>query len=221
MSILLNIIALEFKLAFRSGGQWLSQLMLFILMVTLVPFGTGVNQAVLQSVVVGFVWVGLLLSTALSISGVYQKDWENGHLEQYLLGRDGAPFTILGKTISFWLISTIPLALISPVLASMLFVDIAKAWGLIPSLLLGGLSCTLIGSLAAALLIGNQRAGGIMVLLVLPLYIPVIIFGALASGKAMVGELFSSEFTMLAGLALLLAPLSIWGQTHLVRKACE
>ncbi len=221
MKFIWHVIKLEVRLSTRNSGQWLSQLMLFVLMVTLVPFGVGSNQVVLQEVAVGFVWTALLLSTALSLPRIFEKDWENGILEQYVIAGEPIEFTIIGKTISFWLISTFPLVLISPVLCSMLYIPMDKAICLIPALATGGMSCALLGALTTSLMIGNNRAGGMLVLLTLPLFIPILIFGAIASNKAVNNELLSPEFIILLGFALLLMPISIWVQSHLVRKACE
>jgi heme exporter protein B len=194
--------------------------MLFVLIVTIVPFGIG-NNMELQHVAVGFLWVGLLISTALTLPLLFQSDVNNGIIEQYVMNHSSCEVFLIGKLLSHWIISALPMVFLGPILVSMLYVPFPESLQLLASLAVGSVGITCLGFTTAALMAGNSRAGGLLMLIVLPLFIPILIFGSIASEKALKGEMFSPEMLLISGLSLFFAAIALFATPYLIKRAVE
>ncbi len=201
----------DFTLALRDKSQWSNPLFFFILACSLFPLGIGPEPNTLEKIAPGIIWVTALLAAMLSLDGVFRSDFEDGSLEQQILGPH--PFTVLvyAKILVHWLITGIPLMLLSPLLGVVLHLPADGIILLMISLLLGTPVLSLVGSIGVALTVGIKRGGMLLSLLILPLYIPVLIFGAGAVDVGLGGLDTSGHFLLMAAilvLAITLAPLA-------------
>lgn len=201
----------DFTLALRNKSEWANPLFFFILACSLFPLGIGPEPNTLEKIAPGIIWVTALLAAMLSLDGIFRSDFEDGSLEQQILGPH--PFTTLvyAKILVHWLITGIPLMLLSPLLGVILHLSSDGIILLMISLLLGTPVLSLIGSIGVALTVGIKRGGMLLSLLVLPLYIPVLIFGAGAVDVGLGGLDTSGHFLLMAAilvLAITLAPLA-------------
>lgn len=197
--------------AVRRPGEWLQPLAFFIIVTTLFPLALDPELARLRFLAPAALWVALLLASLLALEFLYREDSRDGTLEQFALS--GQPFAALlfAKTATHWLLTGLPLALVGPVAAMTLGAPPSAAWGVLWPLLLGSLSMSLIGSIGAGLTLGVRRGGALLSLLVLPLAIPTLIFGARATQLAIAGDSAAGALYLLAALtvlALTLAPLA-------------
>ncbi len=211
LSLLTCIIKREWLVAFRNPGQWVNPLLFFVVVVSLFPLGVGPSPATLASIAPGVLWVSSLLAVLLSLGTLFDADYADGTLEQLVLSGQSLPLIVLGKVLVHWLLSGLPLLLVSPLLALLFNLPVASIPVLMLSLLLGTLTLSLIGSIGAALTVGLNQAGVLLSLLVLPLCVPVLIFGssavlAAASDLGAGGQLLILAACLL--LALALAPLT-------------
>jgi heme exporter protein B len=201
----------DLRIALRRRADTLAALFFFVIVVSLFPLGVGPEPALLRSMAAGVVWVAALLASMLSLARLFADDHQDGTLEQLLLSATPLPLLVFAKMAAHWLASGLLLALISPLLALQFDMPASGVGVLALSLLLGTPLLSLIGGIGAALTVGVRGGGVLLSLLVLPLYVPVIIFGAGAveasgSGLGMAGH-FSLLGAMLV-LALFLAPLA-------------
>lgn len=202
----------DLLLAFRRRSELVHPLLFFVLMTILFPFGVGSDMKLLQEMAAGIIWVGALLAAMLSLDAIFRADYEDGSLEQLLLSAQPASIIVLAKVLAHWLISGLPLILVAPVLALMLGMPESVLGILMLSLLMGTPVLSLIGAIGSALTVGLHRGGFILSLLVLPLYIPVLIFASQAVDLGMAGFDVSGQLSMLMAfflLALVLAPAAI------------
>lgn len=201
----------DLLLAFRRPGEWLQALAFFVLVTVLFPLALEPEPSVLRLVSPAALWVTLLLASLLALDFLFREDARDGTLEQFVLS--GQPFTalLLAKVATHWLITGLPVVLVGPLAAMSLGAPAASTPGLMLALLLGSVSLSLIGSIGAGLTLGVRRGGALLSLLVLPLVMPVLVFGARASAQAMAGEEATGALYLLAAmgvLALTLAPLA-------------
>ena len=194
----------DLRLALRRRADSLSAMLFFVMVVSLFPLGVGPEPGLLRSMAPGVVWVAALLSSMLSLSRLFADDHQDGTLEQLLLGAHPLAFLVLGKIASHWIGSGLMLTLIAPLLA-LQFDLAADACGvLVLSLLLGTPVLSLIGAIGAALTVGLRGGSVLLSLLVLPLAVPVLVFGAGAVQAYQAGLGFSAHFSLL-GAALLVS----------------
>ena len=206
-----SILQRDLLLAFRKPGEWLQPLAFFAIVTVLFPLSMDPEPALLRQLAPAALWVSLLLASLLALDFLFREDARDGTLEQYVLS--GQPFTalLLAKTATHWLLTGLPLSLAGPLAAVSLGAPPAAAPGIFLALLLGSVSLSLIGSIGAGLTLGVRRGGALLSLLVLPLVMPVLVFGARATSMAIVGGDGSSALYLLAtvgALALTLAPLA-------------
>src|SRR5579864_64991 len=183
----------------------------FVLTVILFPFGVGPEAALLSRIAAGIVWVTALLAALLSLERIFQADYEDGSLEALALMPLPLEAQVLAKCLAHWLVTGLPLTLVSPLLALLLHLDSAGYPVLVLGLLLGTASLSLIGAVGAALSLGARRGGVLLSLLVLPLYIPVLIFGVAAVEAAIGGYGARPHLLLLGALfagALVLTPIA-------------
>ena len=205
------MIVRDLTLAMRRRADVLTTLFFFIIVVSLFPLGVSPEMSVLREIAPGVIWVAALLASMLSLGRLFADDFQDGTLEQILLLPQPLSVLVLGKVLAHWLVSGVPLVLLSHLLGMQLGLD-ADAIGLLMlTLLLGTPVLSLIGSVGAALTLGVRGGGVLVSLLVLPLYIPVLIFGTGAVDAATSGMAFDGHLSLLGAflvLAILLAPLA-------------
>jgi heme exporter protein B len=196
------LLSRDLRLAFRSGGGFGLALAFFLIVVTLVPFGVGAEGTTLAAIAGGILWVAALLACLLSLDRLFQTDWEDGSLD--LLATAPVPLegAVAVKAAAHWLTTGLPLTLAAPVLGLLLNLPGPAYLWLLVSLALGTPSLSMIGAFGAALTVGVKRGGLLLSLLVLPLYIPTLIFGAEAVRRGTEGLDPSTPLLMLAGITL-------------------
>lgn len=202
----------DILLAYRKRGELVNPLVFFLIVATLFPLGVSPNPEFLAQVAPGVVWVAALLATLLSMDSLFRSDYDDGSLEQMLLSPHPLTLLVLAKVTGHWLMTGLPLAIISPLLGLMLYLPESGYLALVISLLLGTPVLILVGAIGAGLTVGLRKGSVLLSLLVLPLFIPVLIFGAgtvLAGINGLpIGGYLALLGAMLA-LALALAPLAI------------
>ncbi len=207
MAAFIAILRRDISLSLRSGVDSAQPLIFFIIALTLFPLGVGPSPEILERIGVGVIWVLALLAVMLSLDRLFQADAEDGSLEQLALADLPLELTVLAKCLAHWLMSGLVLVIASPLLALLLHQSIETSGVLALALLLGTPVLTLIGSVGAALLIGARRGGVLIALLVLPLYIPILIFGVSAVEAEVMGLGGSAQLLILG--AILLAALAL------------
>ena len=204
----LILIRRDLMLAVRHRAEMANPVLFFILVTSLFPLGIGVNPALLQAVAPGVIWVAALLAALLSIENVFRSDFEDGSLEQYLLSSHPLSVLVLAKITAHWLVTGLPLLLISPLLGILMGLPIDAIKILFITLLLGTPVLSLIGAVGVALTVGLRKGGMILSLLVLPLYVPVLIFASSAVDTAATGLPVTAHLSLIAALLLLALSLS-------------
>lgn len=190
----------DIRLAIRAGGGFGLGLSFFLIVVVLVPFGVGPESALLSRIAVGILWIGALLACLLSLDRIFALDWEDGSLD--LLATAPVPMEAVAaiKALAHWITTGLPLVLAAPVLGILLNLPGAGYFPVFLSLLVGTPALSMIGAFGAALTVGLRRGGLLLSLLVLPLYVPTLIFGAEMARRGMDGLDYTTPFLMLAGI---------------------
>ena len=202
----------DLVLLLRRRSEVLNPLVFFAIVITLFPIGISPDPALLAAIAPGLLWVAALLAALLSLDSLFRSDYDDGSLEQLLLTPQPLALLVLAKVAVHWLLTGLPLALMAPLLGVMLALPAGSYAVLAVSLALGSASLSLIGAIGAALTVGLSRGGVLLSLLVLPLFIPVLIFGAGAVQAAIFGDGALAHLAILGALlalALSLAPLAI------------
>jgi heme exporter protein B len=205
------IIARDLTLAMRRRADVLTTLFFFIIVVSLFPLGVSPELETLRGIAPGVIWVAALLASMLSLGRLFSDDFQDGTLEQMLLLPQPLSVLVLGKVLAHWLVSGVPLVLLSPLLGMQLGLDGDAILLMMLTLLLGTPVLSLVGAVGAALTLGVRGGGVLVSLLVLPLYIPVLIFGTGAVDAGISGMEFEGHLSLLAAflvLAALLTPLA-------------
>jgi heme exporter protein B len=207
----LVLVGRELRLAWRRWGQSLHPVIFFLMVTTLFPLALSPESARLRLIAGGVVWVGALLSSLLALETLFRADLDDGTLEQLVLSGQPLAILMLAKTLAHWLLSGVPLVLATPVALGALAVP-APAYGpVMLGILLGTGVLSFLGGIGAALTLGTRRGSVLLSLLVLPLAMPVLIFGARAADLAIRGESFAGGLLLLAAMLVLtvtLAPLA-------------
>ena len=221
MNIFLAIITRDLLLPVRQGGATFLALVFFLLTVTLFPLGIGPEPAILARVAPGVLWVAALLAAMLSLDRLFQADFEDGSLEQLTLSGLPISLIVLAKIITHWLTTGLPLLLAAPVLAILLNMDNEGFAALLLTMLIGTPALSLIGAIGAALTLTVRRGGVLLSLLVLPLYIPVLIFGVSGIDAAVHGLNAKPHLLLLAALTVAAIPLCPWAAAAAVKLSLE
>lgn len=208
MSEFFALIRRDLVLARRQGSATTSVAVFFILTVTLFPLGIGPGSALLGTVASGVIWVAALLATMLSLDRLFQSDFEDGSLDVIALSPLPLELVVLAKTLAHWLSTGLLLVVLSPLLGLLMQLDGTAYLTLIAAMALGTPTLSLFGSIGAALTVGVKRGGVLVSLLVIPLYIPVLIFGVGAVDAAADGLTQRPQLLMLAALFLFSVVLS-------------
>jgi heme exporter protein B len=204
----------DLLLAARLPGDMINPLVFYLIAITLIPLGLGPERELLAQLAPGVLWVMALLATLLSLDGLFRSDFDDGSLEQLLISPQLLYFSVLAKVLAHWLVTGLPVTLLAPLLGMMLALPPEGYWPLCASLLLGTASMSLVGAMGAALTVSLRRGGLLLSLIVMPLYIPILIFGADVVQNAVLGDAIRLQLAVLGAfmaLALALAPLAVAG----------
>jgi heme exporter protein B len=206
-----NVLRRDLVLAFRRPGEWLQPLAFFAIVTLLFPLALDPSPELLRQITPAALWVGLLLASMLALDFLFREDGRDGTLEQFALS--GQPFSalLLAKTATHWLLTGVPLVIAGPLAAMSMGAPAASTPGIVVALLLGSASLSMLGAIGAGLTLGLRRGGALLSLLLLPLSVPTLIFGARATQLAILGESAAAPLYFLAAIAVLaltLAPLA-------------
>jgi heme exporter protein B len=215
------IVARELTLAWRRRADVLSTLFFFVIVVSLFPLGIGPEAQLLKSIAPGVVWVAALLASMLSLGRVFQNDYQDGTLEQMLLTPQPLYLVILGKIFAQWLVSEVPLVLIAPLIGLQFDLAPDTLLVLFVSLLIGTPILSLIGSIGAALTLGLRGGGVLIALLILPLYIPVLIFGSGAVAANITDMSAQAHLSLLGAFLILSLIFAPWATAAALRISLE
>jgi heme exporter protein B len=197
---MIALLARDLALAIRAGGGFGLGLAFFLIVSTLVPFGVGPEAAILARIAPGILWVGALLACLLSLDRIFQLDFEDGSLD--LLATAPIPMegTVAIKALAHWITTGLPLVIAAPIFGALMNLPEPGYWWIFVTLLIGTPALSMIGAFGAALTVGLKRGGLLLSLLVLPLYIPTLIFGAEAATRGIGGYDNTTPMLMLAGI---------------------
>lgn len=202
----------DLRLAVRRRGELAQPLVFFAAVATLFPLALGPEQALLQRIAPGIIWVAALLAALLPLERMFRPDYEDGTLEQMLLSPHPTAALALAKVVAHWLVTGVPVIVLAPLIALFLQLPTQALPALLATLALGTPLLSLIGAIGVALTVGLRAGGPLLALLLLPLYVPVLIFAAGAVDRAAAGLPIAGPLYMLGAmllLALTLAPLAI------------
>lgn len=212
--ILLNIIQRELTIAFRRPAEILNPLWFFLIVITLFPLLVGPNPELLGKIASGIAWVAALLSALLSFERLFRDDYLDGSLEQLMLLPVGLPQVALAKVIAHWLLTGLPLILLSPIAAILLSLETHVWWALVLTLLLGTPILSCLGAIGVALTVGLRKGGTLLSLLILPLFLPVLIFAAAVLEAATINMNYNGQLAIIGAIlaiTLTFSPFAIAG----------
>jgi heme exporter protein B len=205
------VITRDLTLAFRRAEQLVHPLAFFVMVTTLFVLSESPELSTLRGIAPGVVWVAALLAALLALDFLFRDDAQDGTLEQYALSGQSLTWLLLGKTASHWLLTGIPLSVMAPLMGYALCVPAAAAIGIMAPVALGSLALSFIGSIGAALTLGVRRSGVLLSILILPLAVPILIFGSQATQLAIHGQTYLAPMELLGAIVVLsftLAPLA-------------
>ncbi|MBF0306589.1 MAG: heme exporter protein CcmB, partial [Alphaproteobacteria bacterium] len=211
----------DLRLALRQGSDSVMVVTFFVLTVVLFPFGIGPEVNILERVSAGILWVVALLASMLSLDRLFQADYEDGSLELLALTPTPLGVVVAAKVVAHWLTTGLPLIVAAPVLAVLLHMNADGFGVLLIAMALGTPTLSLIGSIGAALVLGARRGGVLLSLLVLPLYVPVLIFGVGAVDAAVQGFEARAQLLVMGAILLAALPLAPWASAAALRQALE
>jgi len=211
-SVILATIRRELMLALRSPGDVINPLMFFVISISLFPLGGGADTDFLSGIASGVIWVTALLAIMFSMDSLFRADYEDGSLEQLLMSPQPLYFLLLAKVFSHWLLSCLPIIILAPLFAEMLAMPDVGRMPLVLGLLVGTPILCLLGAIGMGLTVGLSRSGLLLAVLILPLFIPVLVFGTGMVQAAMGSLPYTGLLSLLGALliaAICLSPLAI------------
>ena len=218
---LLSIIGRDLTVALRHRSDVATALFFFVIVVSLFPLGVGPEPELLTAMATGVVWVAALLASMLALGRLFADDYADGTLEQLAITPQPLTILVLGKVIAHWLVTGVPLVLMAPLLGLQYGMDGVAMGMLMLSLLLGTPVLSLLGAIGAALTLGLRGGGVLVSLLVLPLYVPVLIFGAGAVEAYSAGLGASGHLSLLGAMLVLALMLAPWASAAALRISLE
>ncbi len=221
MNAILAIMRRDLLIVMRRKSEVLTALFFFVIVSSLFPLGIGPEPALLRKIAPGVLWVGALLATMLGLQRMFAADYADGTLEQMVISPSPLVSLIVGKILAHWLVSGLPLVLIAPLLGLQFDLDVDALGVLVLTLFLGTPLLSLVGSIGAALTLGVRGGGVLLSLLVLPLYIPTLIFGAGAVEAHISGLGAGGHLSLLGALVLLAGLFAPWATAAALRIALE
>ncbi|AKO45226.1 heme exporter protein CcmB [[Haemophilus] ducreyi] len=198
--IFFTIIQRELTIAFRKPAEILNPLWFFLVVITLFPLLMGPNPELLSKIAPGIAWVAALLSALLSFERLFRDDYLDGSLEQLVLLPVGLPQVAFAKVVAHWLLTGLPLILLSPVAAILLSLEMHVWWALVLTLLLGTPILSCLGAIGVALTVGLRKGGTLLSLLILPLFLPVLIFAAAVLEAATLNMAYSGQLAIIGAI---------------------
>ena len=207
--------------AMRGRADVLTTVFFFAIVVSLFPLGVGADPGILRSIGPGVVWVAALLASMLALGRLFAGDFEDGTLEQLILAGEPLSMLVLAKVAAHWVATGLPLVVLSPLLGVQFGLSGDALWVMVWSLAIGTPVLSLLGAIGAALTLGVRSAGALTALLVLPLYVPVLIFGAGAVSAAAQGMQFGGHLSLLGAMLFGAIALAPWAIAAAVRIALE
>ena len=211
----------DMRMGFRQAADLALSLAFFLVAASLFPLGVGPDPDVLATLSAGVIWVLALLSVMLSLDRLFQSDYDDGALELMALSEAPLFVLVLAKALAHWLTTGLPLVALAPIIAVLLNMPAEGFATLIIGLLLGTPTLSLIGTIGAALVLGARRASLLTALLVLPLYIPVLIFGVTAVDAALAGLAVRPHLLLMASILAAALPLAPWAAAAAIRAAFQ
>jgi heme exporter protein B len=221
MNAMLAIVQRDLLLVMRRKSDVLTALFFFVVVTSLFPLGIGADPALLRKVAPGVIWVAALLSTLLGLHRMFAADYQDGTLEQLILSPQPLVLLVAGKILAHWLVCGLPLVILAPIIGIQFDLDVDSLYVLMVTLLLGTPVLSLLGSIGAALTLGLRGGSVLMSLLILPLYVPVLIFGAGAVYASSVGLNISGHFSLLSALLILALAFVPWVSAAALKIAIE
>lgn len=221
MSAFWCIVRRDLRLALRRGGDSVNVMVFFVIAITLFPFGVGPESNILARIAPGVIWVAALLAAMLSLDRLFRDDYDDGSLDLLTLAPLALEFTVLAKCLAHWLTTGLLLAAASPLLALIMNMDADGFAALLAAMLLGTPVLSLVGAIGAALTVSLRRGGVLISLLVLPLFIPVLIFGVGAVDAAVYGLAARPHLMVLGAMLLAALPLCPWAAAAALRLSLE
>ncbi|WP_299016231.1 heme exporter protein CcmB [uncultured Photobacterium sp.] len=212
LGAIFQVIRRELLIAFRRQAEVFNPLWFFIIVITLFPLGVGPEPNLLARIAPGIVWVAALLAALLSLERLFRDDFVDGSLEQMLLMPTPLPVLAFAKMVAHWVLTGVPLLLISPLLAILLSLDWATWKAVVLTLLIGTPTLSFLGAIGVALTVGLRKGGVLLSLLILPLYIPVLIFATSAIDAASLGMPFNGQLALMGAMlaaSATLAPFAV------------
>ncbi|MBI2749718.1 MAG: heme exporter protein CcmB [Burkholderiales bacterium] len=221
MSAMLAIMRRDLLMVMRRKSEVLTALFFFVIVSSLFPLGIGPEPALLRKIAPGVLWVGALLATMLGLQRMFAADHADGTLEQMAISPTPLVVLVMGKVAAHWLVSGLPLVLMAPVLGIQFDLDASALGVLMLALLLGTPLLSLIGAIGAALTLGVRGGGVLLSLLVLPLYVPALIFGAGAVESHVSGLGAGGHLSLLGAILALAVFFAPWAATAALKIALE
>jgi heme exporter protein B len=221
LGLLVLVIRRDLVLAMRRRADVLTTLIFFVMVVSLFPMGVGPEMDMLRKMAAGVLWVAALLASMLSLGRLFSADYLDGTLEQMMLAPQSLSMLVLGKMTAHWMSSGLPLVLMAPVLGLQFDMSVRSLGVLIVSLLLGTPILSMVGAIGAALTLGLRGGGVLLSLLVLPLCIPVLIFGTGAVEAVTSGLSIASHLSLLGALLILALVFTPWVTAQALRISME
>ena len=209
MNIFVQTMTRDLKMALRNPSSFLNPLMFFVISISLFPIAISPEAQTLSSIAPGIIWVITMLSVLLSLNSLFHYDYDSGVLEQMVISHHSLPLILLAKTLAHWMLSGLPIIILSPFLGMALFINTEGIYILILTLIIATPCLSLIGSIGASLVVGIKNSGMLLSLLILPLYMPILIFATSAvsqsqSNLPIDGQLYFLGFILI--LSLLITP---------------
>jgi heme exporter protein B len=203
MTPLTALLARDMRIAVRVGGGALIGVLFFVVVVTLTPFAVGPDLALLKRIGPAILWLAALLASLLALDRLFASDYEDGSLDLILTGQAPLELVIAAKGLAHWLTTAVPLIVAAPLIGLLLDIEPPAQAGLVLTLLVGTPALTFIGIVGAAIAVTLRRGGLLLAIIVLPLTVPVLIFGVAAANAAVAGPVpFGTPFTVLCALTL-------------------
>lgn len=202
----------DLALALRARSDWANPMIFFVLIVVLLPLGIGPEAKQLATIAPGMIWIVALLATLLSLDTLFRSDWEDGSLEQLLISPHPLSMLVISKIAVHWFSTGLPLTLLSPLLGVMLSLPAAGYLPLMLTLCIGTLCLSFIGAVGAALTVGLRSGGLLISLVIIPFYVPVLIFGASGVTRAVAGFAYQGQLAVLGAflaMAIAVAPFAV------------
>ena len=207
MNIFVQTMTRDLKLALRNPSSFLNPLMFFVISISLFPIAISPEAQTLSSIAPGIIWVITMLSVLLSLNSLFHYDYDSGVLEQMVISHHSLPLILLAKTLAHWMLSGLPIIILSPFLGMALFINTEGIYILVLTLIIATPCLSLIGSIGASLVVGIKNSGMLLSLLILPLFIPILIFATSAvsqsqSNLPIDGQLYFLGFILILSLLI-------------------